>query len=155
MNFREKRRRENKFKDRKEKSSFRHKSYLDRKPQYYEPVDTSPEKDVVKSSPGFYVSLPTATQNCLSWSENRARFSDVVARNENPNSNDPSPVLTQSSESPQTYPEEEPQINFQATDISSSPLKLSKAICKPTMYVEPYKSTDLGPIGSKRCLSKF
>lgn len=68
-------------------------------------------------------------------------FSDVVARTEP--TNDSSPVLAQRAESPHIYSEEGYVQNI-------SPFKQSKANNKPTMYVEPYKHVDLGPIGSKR-----
>lgn len=69
--------------------------------------------------------------------------SDVVARSEPPSA--PSPASTQSSESPLVYPQEEPCFTQ-----SISPFKQNKPCTKPTMYVEPYKPIDLGPIGSRR-----
>ncbi|KAF2902396.1 hypothetical protein ILUMI_03793 [Ignelater luminosus] len=66
---------------------------------------------------------PTMQFNSI-WGENRASFSDVVARNDNTPTNTVRPPLMQNQN----------QSN------------------KPTMYVEPYKqtTTDLGPIGSRK-----
>ncbi|KAH1021032.1 hypothetical protein HUJ04_010605 [Dendroctonus ponderosae] len=138
---REKRRREPKFKERKDKLIFRHKSHNERK-QFVMENEPAPEPEAPKA-PGFFVALPTAPPSCPGWSENKARFSDVVARSEPPSA--PSPVSTQSSESPSIYPQEEP-----CFAQSISPFKQNKPCTKPTMYVEPYKPIDLGPIGSRR-----
>ncbi|XP_066258230.1 transmembrane protein 131 [Euwallacea similis] len=146
--IREKRRRDGKFKDRKDKSIFRYKSHSDRKHQHTEFPDTLDEKDTIKSPTGFYVSLPMISGTTASWCENRARFSDVVARSEHVIANDSSSTSPRTSNSLSMYSESEHAIFKQ--EISSSPFKHNKCSGKPTMYVEPYKPIDLGPIGSKR-----
>lgn len=80
----------------------------------HNPTSISP---TVRTSP----SMPS----CSFWSENRATFSDVVARSDTNNS----------------YPIK-----------SSFTTQSTPAVTKPTVYVEPYKqtNTDLGPIGSRK-----
>ncbi|KAL1506829.1 hypothetical protein ABEB36_006119 [Hypothenemus hampei] len=142
----DKRRRELKFerKERKDKIIYRHKSFTQHSERkYHNETEPPTEKEVPKNPLGFYLPLPTTNPTCTTWCENKARFSDVVARTE-PVS-DPSPLSAQSSESPEIYSEEE-----QSLIKNVSPFKQSKPTSKPTMYVEPYKPIDLGPIGSKR-----
>lgn len=81
----------------------------------HNPSSVSP---TIRTSP----SIPS----CSFWSENRATFSDVVARS------DTNSYPTGSTRSPFTQP--------------------TPTITKPTVYVEPYKqtNTDLGPIGSRK-----
>ncbi|KAF5302357.1 hypothetical protein FQA39_LY10396 [Lamprigera yunnana] len=81
----------------------------------------SVERKSENSSANVRIS-PTMQFSSSVWGENRATFSDVVARNEN----------TSTSRLPLLH-----------TPNTSN---------KPTMYVEPYKqsTTDLGPIGSRK-----
>lgn len=73
---------------------------------------------------------PSIIPSCSFWSENKATFSDIVARTEN---NTYSPIITTTTRSSYTQP-------------------TTATITKPTVYVEPYKqtNTDLGPIGSRK-----
>lgn len=82
----------------------------------YNPPSMSPP---IRTSP----SIPS----CSFWSENKATFSDIVARTEN-----------------NSYPI--------TTTRSSYTQPTTATITKPTVYVEPYKQTnsDLGPIGSRK-----
>ncbi|CAG9762867.1 unnamed protein product [Ceutorhynchus assimilis] len=96
------------FKERKDKLIYRHKT---------KQVEAAVEKEPSLKTPpaSFFIPLPTVSTSCAAWCENKARFSDVVARQE------------------------------QHEELNPSPLKT-----KPTVYVEPFKPVDLGPIGSKR-----
>lgn len=150
---RERRKRDLKFKERKEKLIYRNKTHNERKPKNSE-GDSVSEKESTKRPVSFYIPFPTSTTACSGWCETRARFSDVVARNEL--LNDQSPVSTASSDSPLFYTNDncsfaQDNTNTPNGAISNSPFKQNKlGSGKPTMYVEPYKPIDLGPIGSKR-----
>ncbi|RZB94452.1 hypothetical protein BDFB_002062 [Asbolus verrucosus] len=102
-----------------------HKGNKDKKEKQHLSKKLSSEKNSFKNnekreSPPVRVSPPITSSSV--WGENRATFSDVVARSEN-------------------------TVNI----ANTRPLSQTQTT-KPTMYVEPYKqtSTELGPIGSRR-----
>ncbi|KAJ3658654.1 hypothetical protein Zmor_010381 [Zophobas morio] len=103
-----------------------HKSNKEKKEKQHLTKKLSSEKTPFKNSekresPPVRVSPPITSSPSV-WGENRATFSDVVARNES------------------------------AVSITNTRPLSQTQTTKPTMYVEPYKqtSTELGPIGSRR-----
>lgn len=78
--FREKRRREPKFKDRKEKLIFRHKNHNAERKQHISESDSVGEKEASKNPANFYIPLPTSNTTCSAWCENKARFRWVLIR---------------------------------------------------------------------------
>ncbi|XP_050308013.1 transmembrane protein 131 [Anthonomus grandis grandis] len=148
---REKRRRDPKFnkEHRKDVQSSRKKNNLERKNT--SSTSESVNERETNNQPEFYIPLPATTTSNSSWCESKARFSDVVARTDN--CHDQTPESTHDSESPQTCAEDDTLEKLEKTPIKVNPSSFkpsSKPTCKPTMYVEPYKPIDLGPIGSKR-----
>lgn len=153
---RESKRRGDKLKGGKEKSCiYRNKSLNERRSKTSE-SESGSEKQHSKSPVSFYIPFPAPTTTCSSaWCENRARFSDVVARTEQ--SQEPSIGSLQPRIGPVTVEDHYFHMHNisnsrQNVETLNSPLKQpSKPMSmKPTMYVEPYKPVDLGPIGSKR-----
>lgn len=78
--FREKRRREPKFKDRKDKLIFRHKNHNAERKQRLSESDSLGEKEASKNPTNFYIPLPTSTTACAAWCENKARFRWVLIK---------------------------------------------------------------------------
>lgn len=128
-NLRDIKKRDKPSKDRKEKNMY-HKKGADKNKHSERQLRTSEGEGAEKrkSPSSFYIPLPTPTTTSSIWGESRAKFSDVVARNE-------SSVGSLSSTN---------------RPLAHTSKQMSN---KPTMYVEPYKQTspvELGPIGSKR-----
>ncbi|XP_060530816.1 transmembrane protein 131 isoform X2 [Cylas formicarius] len=130
---RELKRRENKIKDRKEKIVYRNKHHNDRKSRTNDPEATSQRETSKLSS--FFIPLPTPTTISSIWGESRAKFSDVVARSE-------------CSMFSSTFQSCSHSLNSVSNVRPLNKVKTTSA--KPTMYVEPYKPAELGPIGSNR-----
>ncbi|XP_076273813.1 transmembrane protein 131 isoform X2 [Rhynchophorus ferrugineus] len=164
-NNRDTKRRNDKVKERKEKSIYRNKNLNERRARTSE-SDSISEKESSKSPVSFYVPLPTNTVACSGWSQNRVKFSDVVAGSE-PQSPSVSPHASDSSRNEQARPSfASAETNYyllqnvanpssparRDLDAVHSPGKATgkPVVTKPTMFVEPYKPIDLGPIGSKR-----